>query len=755
MNLPRPKRGGGGYKTAERNHTDFYNSTMKKLNTLMKHHNSAKKTYKNYFDPSLIFKIKLTQGVSDIYFRKELDRVKIQTLSSVPGKDGYHVVFASDEHLAKFRQKLKERIGRKDKANFVDAIGDIVEIPPVEKLGESLQEYPLQKLDMEYIDVEVWKMKDEDLEKFIPGFENLVRNNNGKITDKLLTNDFYVMRILLDQNLLDIITSLREVAHADRPATISTAKQLDVDIHDVDIKGPPPKDSPGILVVDSGILNHPLLQASIVTSVDLTKRKNRTVTETDTTGHGTQVAGIALYGDISSCINKSFDPQLWLYSAKVMYDDGTGYPTYDVEKLLEHQLKTAVEKTIAKYKNCKIINISLGNPNNKMYNRQRQFRLASLIDELSFKHKDIMFTVAAGNNNDAPPDRELDPIHMLEASPQVKIIDPATSAHALTIGASFQFRKPEKINTLPWPSVFTRVGPGLNNMIKPELVANGGGYNPDLLTINPRWLEDGRLFTYESGTSFSSPMVAHHLGVLKGKFPSDSRNMLKALVLSSAAIPRKKPSCLAKIDWGSTNDETQKILNIYGYGIPNLDNALASDTNRVLLKHDGKMPLDDVHFFTVNMPKKFFTEKGPRAIEIVLVFDPPTNSNRADYLGVSMNFRLYKELSFKTIQRLHAEGKKKDLTCLFQKKQIKMVPSYTLLHRGVHQKAIRKWSSRSRPNIYDPLVLAVTCQKKWYAQDGYEQPYAVVMTIKHKGPVDIYTPIRIRNKARVRVQGQA
>ena len=754
MDIARKKRRGVGYKSADRDHSKFYRAATKKLDILEKQHISDKETYSKYLDPNLIFKIKLTQNVSDSNFRKELQRVGIHTLSSTSGKNGYHVVFTSNVHLIKFRQKLEERMG-KDTATFVDAIGGIEEIPQEEKLGASLQAYSLQESDMEHIDVEIWKMKRNRRDKFITGFKTFITSNGGEIIDTLLTQDFFVMRILMDKNLLDAITALREVAHADRPAVVSFRKQLDADIREIDIEGPPPKDSPGILVVDSGIRHHPLLRDSIADSIVLLKKGNRTVADIDDVGHGTQVAGIALYGDIGSRAGKSFAPRLWLYSAKVMYDDGTGCAKYDEDQLLEHQFKDAVERTISKHKNCRIINVSLGNSYNKMFEKQRQFRLASLIDELSFRHKDVIFTVAAGNSYDDVFEHESYPEYMLENSPRVKIIDPATSAHALTVGASFQFWKSEQIATSTWPSPFTRVGPGLNGMIKPELVANGGGYSPDLPTINPQWIQDGRLFTFGIGTSLSSPLVAHHLGILKGKFPSESRNMLKALVLSSTIIPQEKPPGLEKIAKSHQSDEMQKILNIFGYGVPNLKYALNSNPNRVLLKYDGKIPLDRVHFFAVMMPKIFVTKNGRRSIAISLVFDPPTNSNRADYLGVSMYFHLFRDLPLKTIKKLYLEKKKNhSAPDTLQKKQIKMSPSFNIRNRGMHQKAIQTWSRRPKFDISEPLVLAVTCQNRWHPQNGYEQPYAVVMTIRHEKSIDIYNPIRVANKMRIRVQSR-
>ena len=725
------------------------------MDTLEQRFNSDKQKYGRYFDPNLIFRIKLTQNVSDDSFRAELRRAGIQTIASASSENGYLVVFASDVHLAQFRQKLEYR-SRKNKATFVDAIDEIEEIPQEDKLGESLKKNGLQGSDTERVDVEIWRMKDEPLSKFVAGLRTFVEANNGEATDILTTEDFCVVRIRLDQNLLDIITRMREVAHADRPAVVSVEKQLESDIQEMDVKGPPLEGQPGILVVDSGILDHPLLQDSIADRIVLPEKGGKIVADVDDVGHGTQVAGIALYGDISRCVEASFDPQLWLYSAKVMYNDD-GYAVFDKDELLEHQFKDAVERTIQKHDNCRVINVSLGNSANRMYGKQRQFRLASLIDELSFQHKDILFTVAAGNSDDDVGDLESYPKYLLEESMRVKVIDPATSAHALTVGAAFLLRQPDILTPLVSPSPFTRVGPGLNGMIKPELIEYGGGYHSDLLTINPRWVREGRLFTLDRGTSLSAPKVAHYLAMLEDSFPSTSRNMIKALVLSSASIPQKRHPRLNELVWGNTESETQKILNLHGYGMPDLNAALASNANRVLLRHDGKISLDRVHFFAVMVPDEFLETAGRRSIELVLVFDPPTNRNRADYLGVMMNLRLFKDLPLETVQRLYTESNNDDNSVPnpLRNKQIALTPSHNIRNKGVHQKAIKEWSSRPRFKTSEPLVLAVTCQKRWYVNDGYEQPYAVVMTIKHEKAINLYDPIKLMNQIRIRVKSQA
>jgi hypothetical protein len=748
-----------GYQKAERDTQKFYQTEIKKLDFIGDSYKKDKQIYSKYFNPNLIFKIKLRQkSISDKIFRVELNRAGIKTISSAPNKMGYWVAFTDDEQFTKFRKKLDKRVSE-DKATFVDVIDGIDEIPPQEKIGELLKENPLKKPDVEYLDVEIWRMDDSSLNKFIDGLTTLIEENHGEISDRLVTDNFCVIRVKMDHNLFDKIINMREISHVDRPPRISIEKQLTADIEKLNVKGPPPADKPGILIIDSGIRNHPLLQDAIADRIALptTHGEIKEDRDIDDVGHGTQVAGIALYGDIDQCIKSStFDPQLWLYSAKVMFRNSDGHAVFDEKELLEHQFKDAVEKTIEKHDNCKVINISLGNSAKKMYEGQRQFRLASLIDELSFKHSDILFTISAGNNMEDVKDHESYPNYLMENSLRVKIIDPATSVHALTTGSIFLFNS-KNSSSFDFPSPFTRVGPGLNGMIKPELVEYGGGYSSDLITINPNWTSEGRLFTLDKGTSFSSPKIAHYLAKLKDALPSVSRNLIKALLLSSASIPDERPEPLNEIKLCGKNKDVQNILNIYGYGKPKLDDALYSQSNRVLLTHDGKIQINKVHFFPINLPDEFLNEKGKKSIEITLAFDPPINSNRVDYLGATMEFHIFKDSSIENIRRSYSETQIQEddediVPEAIKNKEIKLVPGINIRKKGTHQKAVKEWIKQPKFKTSEPLVLAVVCQKKWYEEKNYEQSYAVIATFKHEQQIDLYNLIRLRNQARVRIR---
>ena len=229
------------------------------------------------------------------------------------------------------------------------------------------------------------------------------------------------------------------------------------------------------------------------------------------------------------------------------------------------------------------------------------------------------------------------------------------------------------------------------------------------------------------------------------------------MLLSSASIPEERPEPLNEIKLCGKNKDVQNVLNIYGYGKPVLDNALYSQSNRVLLIHDGKIKINKVHFFPIHVPDEFLNEKGKRSIEITLAFDPPVNSNRADYLGDTMEFHIFKDSSIENIRRSYSETQIQEddediVPEAIKNKEIKLVPGINIRKKGTHQKAVKEWIKQPKFKTSEPLVLAVVCQKKWYEEKNYEQSYAVIATFKHQQQIDLYNLIRLRNQARVRIR---
>lgn len=760
----RKKRGGGGYKKTDRDEKQFYKAELQALENTKQKFIKEKERFKDYLDPNLIFKINVNQGVSENSFRNELRRAGIEVISPSPDKTGYWIVFAEDEELSIFKEKLEEHF-QNNRYKFFYAIGEILDIPPEEKIGERLQEEPFLDDEFSYLDVEIWRMEDSKLVHFLSGLDKLINERDGRIVDILKTKNFCLLKIKTNKQIIDEILELREVAHVDRPPKIRIETSLNSDIGDFKIDENPPEGAAGILIVDSGIFSsHPLLSNAVGDEIAVPTINSSQVPEDepyDDIGHGTQVAGIALYGDVEECINNQvFTPELWIFSAKVMFKDENGFSTYDEEELLEHQLDKAVRYFVENYPNCKIINLSMGNSAKRMFNNKRQFNLASLVDELS-KELNVIFVISSGNIDeddfkfsDNYPEYLLD-----ESTDKFKIIDPATSALALTVGALSKHNTNKFFKVLAeHPSPLTRVGPGYREMIKPEIVEIGGGFSEelDVITINPNWIQEGRLFTLVKGTSFSAPKISNYIAKLINQYPDRSLNLIKALLLSSASIPSEKPFPLSEMSISAGGNNAKNLLNIYGYGKPDLNNAFYSELNRVILLRENTIKLDKIHIYPVYLPEGFIERQGNRSISVTLVFDPPINKNRVEYLGATFETHLFKNIDIEEVLKLYKSvpiGTENEeiIPEKIRQNEIKLYPGVTLRKKGVHHKGIKEYKKQPKIDTNQPLVLVVICQNKWIQDEEYNQDYAVIVSIEHSERIDLYNQIRIRNKERVTI----
>ena len=387
----------------------------------------------------------------------------------------------------------------------------------------------------------------------------------------------------------------------------------------------------------------------------------------------------------------------------------------------------------------------------------RQFDLSTLIDDLS-NELDLIFVVSCGNIDGDIEEFENYPNYLL-TSDEIKIIDPAPSALALTVGALCKNNSGKY-----YPSPITRTGPGYKGMIKPELVEDGGGFGSKVLTINPNWITDGRLFTLDVGTSFSTPKVAHYIARLVNKFPEYSTNMVKALLISSAEIPPYRPQPLSEINMynrGTNEGDIMDLLNVYGYGKPNLEKALNSSKNQVILMNESRIKLNDFHIYSFYLPKEFIEERGNKRLSVTLVFNPPVNKNRSDYLGVIMEAHLFKQSNINLIREKYGNINIDDITedivpDGIKRNEIKTLrPGINTRKRGVHQKGVIEYKLKPRIDLDQPIALVIICKDRWVKyrenrdDETYLQDYAVVVSVEHSEEIDLYNQIRLKNRARL------
>lgn len=791
-NIERQKNGGGGgYKSpAGRVKATFSSTAQQATDVITQSHARLKQKFLGQISPSLIYEIAINQSVSPESFESSLSSMGIHVLSIAENKKGFWVVFSDDETLGNFKRKL-ETYGSQfgPKYDFFNAIDAFQDIPKEKKIGQRLTDEPLGD-HPEFIDIELWRMTDpRKNEKFIEELRSAYSNKpEFRITDKLISKTFALIRVKITKKIFDEIIDFKEISRADRPLTpqFNPFQYVRPNIDEIEFLKPD-DNAHGILIIDSGIIsNHPMLENCIGAEENFQDGEDKIQ---DTANHGTAVAGCAAYGDIEHCLNeKKFQPNNWIFSAKVMYADSDAIPgqhkaIYDPEKLVEHQLKDAVEYFLSTPEyHIRVVNISFGNSNEVWHKHYtRQLPLAAIIDELAFEFPDVVFLVSTGNQNPINIYENIDeilsnyPAYFTENT-DFRIINPATSALALTIGSisgSVQLQRENfgnehikiPISQEHQPSPFTRTGYGLNGMIKPELVDYGG--NLILYENFGRITEDcggkipilnnqvtENILRYDRGTSFATPKVAHLAGKIANHFPNRSGNFIKNMLLVGASYP-----FIPDKDFYQTKNQSdaEKVhLSISGYGLSCYDRSVMSFNNRVVLWDEGQLGLNQMKVYSLHLPEIFFNEPGKKRIIVTLTFNPETRMTRGDsYLGNRMDFHLFHSLNPQLLtekygvidEDLEHNGIPEEL----KKFKIDFFPGSNTRKSGCHQKAWKEYKRDPKNRPSSPISLVLLNYNKWVADQNREQDYCISVTFEHDHEIELYNELRANIQPRVRI----
>lgn len=799
-NLERKKYpGGGGYTLPEgRSKRDYSQTQIKKAQEISHNFIKLKEKYKGRLDPHLIFQINVNDKIDTTTFQNELLKMNMEVLSVAEDKKGYWVVFASDEQLDEFRIRLyshgQDGDGGATKYDFFNAISDIEDIPVDKKIAPSISAVDLPRNEDFYIDVELWRMPDDQLERFIHNLSYAIEKL--RVTDKLIRNSFALIRVKLNFLAYQQLVELKEVARVSLPPLPSSNpfEIFNQEVEDFEILSPS-ETATGILIIDSGVVSgHPLIKNALGDEANFQSVETEVV---DKVGHGTAVASCALYGDVGQCINKKqFHAHNWIFSAKVMYAEndfsGGVNSVYNPEKLMEHQFQDAIKYFLDNKANrIRVVNISLGNKLEIWHKSEfRQPPLASLIDEIAREYYDVVFVVSTGNFD--PLASFGDIAGVVDKYPEylfnkkfsdVNLINPATSALAITVGSiascprimpNSSFDSQAQIFTTigaeHQPSPFTRTGPGVNGMVKPELVdyggtlilsqeygrirVNNGGKIPILSSKYPE-----RLFSLDFGSSFSAPKVARSCALVSNSYPDKSANFIKNLVLQSASYPEQINTNFWK---ANTKEEAeQKRRMTIGYGVPNHDKAISSFNNRVLFFEESSIQVDQVKVFKVELPVSFFATKGDRIFSIVLTYNPPVKRSRGDYyLGNTLEFKVFHTVSPEdVVSNISLLDEDKRKASIENKYHLDFDPKLTLRSKGCHQKGVKSFTNTYWTNKpFTSLSIALINRNRWIKviDDDFLQDYCISLCVYHSELASLYTEIQnlnqitIRERARVR-----
>lgn len=656
------------------------------------------------------------------------------------------------------------------------------------------------------VNVDVWFNNDRSKKLEI---ERQIRQALGTQGSQLLGDLFEISGLLLgrvkvNEFSLNALLNLDIVCMVELPYEPIAQEPFELYSHDFTpiVNDTLDDDAPLAAVLDSGVFTgNPLLRTVVVAEEEFDTTEHST---TDLNGHGTGVAGIVVYGDFHSSIqNRTFTPLVRICNGKIMHDED-GNPFFPEDVRPEKIVKDAITYFHDTY-GCRIFNLSAGN-GESIYQGGRQFPWASMLDDLS-RELDIVIVVSAGNvpnpliNDFSSRDELMQKSRDQLFDPEHRLIDPATSALSVTVGSITRSAEPAlprgamgnplSAGQKDYPSVFTRIGKGVNKSIKPDFVDYGGNYSlRQIAGGNNRWLMTDqnlmeptlnhtteKIFKGFCGTSFSAPHVTHMAARLEralekqlGQKPS--ANLIRAMLANSA-------KCSAEMEtWGMNSTDThyagldnpkrERLMRLNGYGKIS-DQSLVSTDNAVTLFAEDKLPLRDFHLYKIPVPQQFAKIRAAKSITVSLAYDPVTKMSRKEYLANNLWIEIFRRIDEETLIRYKAKREtgtdtEEDFKNLPDTYKIKdFSPGYDALQKStLQQRCWRKsaqggsdllWEGNDEPYIY---ILISGKERFKYAQQEQPQPYALCVTFSYESEenIDLYNQLRnnVRLKETERVQ---
>lgn len=410
-------------------------------------------------------------------------------------------------------------------------------------------------------------------------------------------------------------------------------------------------------IIDSGITAaHPMLEGVIAGAFGVPDRLG----SDDEKRHGTAVAALASYGSISRQLQQeTLTPRFRIASAKVVDANGN----FVEERTIADIIEEAIRRLHGEF-GCRVINVSLADIEHIVGGRPSNWAMTldNLVRELG-----VIITVSAGNIREISQRLEAEgvgiyPQYLLDDDH--RLYEPASSVNSLVISSLAHSNglmpgEEEDVDIVALtaahhPSPFSRSGPGFDDGIKPDLAEYGGtavwlGYDSRLtadrascgvLTLNPNYLQS--LMEYRHGTSLAAPIAAFKAAALLEEFPDRSANFIRALMGLSTDHPE---DLIERV----TSEKGREHYRYAGYGVAELELALASEDSRVVMAIEDSLLVDRFAVYEVPIPADFQTVKGTRHIKVSLAFDPPVRNSRKEYFGISMNYRLTLQLRFLSI----------------------------------------------------------------------------------------------------------
>jgi len=417
-------------------------------------------------------------------------------------------------------------------------------------------------------------------------------------------------------------------------------------------------DAPHVCLLDTGInRGHPLI-SPILGTTDLHTVEPAWGTHDDA-GHGTEMAGLAIAGNLTDVLDRDDDIEVEhrLESVKLLRDDGANGTDSRHHGYLTAEAVSRPE--IDHPERPRVFGMAVTARDNR--DRGRPSGWSATIDALAADSDNQgetprLLVISAGNVEDNS-DWELYP----DSNDSDGIHDPAQAWNALTVGAYTNLTRisgPDTENYEPIapagglsPFSTTTLSWQRQWPLKPDIVLEGGNAATDLLGAVPmpslsllttHYDSTNRLFTTTNATSAATALGARMAAQVMATYPELWPETVRALIVHSAEwTPAMRQAHLppnhAKRDY-------RQLVQRCGFGVPDLERALWTVANSLTLvvqarlqpfqKVRGKRPATrDMHLHRLPWPHDALEALGDTDVEMRVTlsyFIEPNPSQRGN-----------------------------------------------------------------------------------------------------------------------------
>lgn len=389
--------------------------------------------------------------------------------------------------------------------------------------------------------------------------------------------------------------------------------------------------APAVCLLDTGINRaHPLLALMLQASDQHAVRAEWGVD--DHAGHGTELAGLALYGDLTTALQATTPTVLAVGLESVKLLPPTGFPpTAPVSFGLVTQQAVALPE-IAEPHRPRVFCLALGQdavhgPRASSWSAAiDQSAADAQVDDVTQRHRRL-FVIAAGNVPDGLG------VEDMEDWDSQEIEDPGQAWNALTIGGVTQKAQIVEPAYIGWNaaagvddlSPYSRVSAAWSRSIapvKPELLFEAGNRAVDPFDLSHlsgldslSLLTTGHQTTVAPlttswATSAAAAQAAGMAAQLMADDPDYWPETVRALLVHGA---RWTPPMLAAFRAAAGKTERMKLARRLGYGRPDLERARSSRAARLALlaqatlqpfRRDGQtVRMNAFHFYDLPWPR--------------------------------------------------------------------------------------------------------------------------------------------------------